>query len=324
MGCISSIQRMSTHDGPGIRTTVFLKGCPLRCTWCHNPETISLDPEIGWNARKCIGCLACVGACPSGYITCDKTGVHIDRTVCAKCCRCAEQCPSGALTRYGTEYSPEELLREIEKDRVYFQNSGGGVTLSGGEPLVQAAFTANVLRLCKRADIPAAVDTCCYASHEMVAEITELADLMLIDIKHIDPAVHRRLCGVDNTLILENIRYIGEYSRKHGKPGIYIRTPLIPDCTLSEDNILGIGRFVRETLSDVLICWELLLFHAMCNSKYEELGKTWRHQDTQPLNQTEFEKVHQIIRSVGLPEKQVKLSGLVMSHPEENHGVLRI
>ena len=312
MGNVCNIQRMCSHDGPGIRTTVFFKGCPLRCSWCHNPENICPKPENGWSAAKCIGCGACATACTRDCIRLSDQGVSIDHAHCIGCGECARACPSGALIWYGKTYSPEALCREIFKDRVYFKNSGGGITLSGGEPLMQPTFTSDILRICQREDIQTAVDTCCYAPSEIALEIAELADYMLIDLKHIDPALHKRFTGVDNALILDNICRVAALARAKGRPGIYIRTPLIPDCTLSEENIRGIGRFLRENLADVLIRWELLLFHNMCAVKYDELGREWAHRNTTPVTHTQLEDIRRLCAEVGLSEDQVQVSGLVM------------
>lgn len=312
MGRISNIQRMCSHDGPGIRTTAFLKGCPLRCSWCHNPENIHPQSENAWNAQKCIGCGECIRACPQHAIAADENGLHIDREHCRHCGSCAQACPAKAMQWYGREYTPEELCRELFKDRTYYKNSGGGITLSGGEPLAQPDFTANVLRICRENGINTAVDTSCYAREDIALQIAGLADIMLIDIKHIDPAAHRQLTGVDNAPILQNICKIAALSRSRGKPDIYIRTPLVPGCTLSEENIRGIGAFLKENLADVLVRWELLLFHNMCAVKYRELDIEWKHAATRPVNHEQLLRIRSLCGNVGLRESQVQVSGLVM------------
>ena len=224
-GRYTNIQRMCSHDGPGLRSTLFLKGCPLHCTWCHNPETISQHDDIAWNEVKCIGCQTCVQVCKTGAVQMLSDGLHIDRDRCRYCRMCVEECPAQALIWYGKRITPEEAFYQLEKDRQYYEESGGGITISGGEPLLQPDFTQRLLYLAKKAGIRTAVDTTCLARWNVIEEILQNTDTLLIDIKLFNGERHRQATGVDNKVILENIRKISSYVRTHGKPQIFIRTP---------------------------------------------------------------------------------------------------
>ena len=203
-GTIFNIQRYSIHDGPGIRTTVFLKGCPLSCWWCHNPESQKYGVQLVLWKERCIGCGGCNSVCPEGAISGGGFPPVIDSEKCSGCGLCAEECPAVALEMVGKTVSSDYVMKEIEKDLIFYDQSGGGVTFSGGEPLMQPEFLAELLEKCKARDIHTAVDTCGYANWEVLS-IAGLTDLFLYDIKHMDDLVHTRTVGVSNRIILENL-----------------------------------------------------------------------------------------------------------------------
>ena len=275
-GLILRMQRMSTEDGPGIRSTVFFKGCPLRCVWCHNPESISASPQVHWTASRCIGCLSCVEACPEQALQGTDKGLAIDRRACTGCLRCIEACPSTAMEVYGRAYGVRELVDELVKDRAYFEKSGGGVTLSGGEPTLQAGFAHAVLEGLKDRGIHTALDTCGQCPWLTLEKLLPHTDVLLYDLKLMDPALHRRYTGQDGSRILGNLARLAELCRKTGIPGnIWVRTPVIPGHTDGVENIRAIGAFLRDTLGGAIARWELCAFNNLCIHKYEGLGIDW-------------------------------------------------
>lgn len=240
-GWIFNIQRCSVHDGPGIRTTVFLKGCPLACSWCHNPEGIDESPVLMISADRCLGCRECVEACPVEDGGAAPAGERWDRSACRRCGSCAEACPANARQLAGREIGSSELVDLLERDRIFFDSSGGGVTFSGGEPLAQSEFLIECLRECRRRGLHTAVDTCGLAPSETVLEIGRLADLVLYDLKHMDSERHRSETGSGNRLILDNLRALSASDVE-----IWIRIPLIPDFNDDSENIENTGTFLDE------------------------------------------------------------------------------
>ncbi len=240
-GRLFNLQRCSVHDGPGIRTTVFLKGCPLECGWCHNPEGIDAAPELLRNGERCLGCGACSDACPVADGGAAPVGMPWDRTACLQCGACVEACPADAREMAGSDYSAGDLVDLVERDRPFFEASGGGVTFSGGEPLGQPEFLASCLRGCRERGLHTAVDTCGLAPPDVVVEIAGLADLVLFDLKHMDPEVHRRHTGVDNHLILENLRRLSA-----SETAVWVRVPLIPGVNDDDANLEALGDFLAS------------------------------------------------------------------------------
>ena len=231
-GLVFDIQRFSVHDGPGIRTTVFLKGCPLACRWCHNPEGMTAAPEILTTPARCIGCGACVSACPHSLPSAVAAGWAGSRSLCEGCGRCAEACPTGARRRVGREMTVEALIEEVVRDDVFHRRSGGGVTFSGGEPLKQASFVLSALRALKELGVHTALDTCGLARREDLIEAGRVADLVLFDVKHTDPAAHEAWTGAPNDRILANLSALG------GTPArIWVRVPILPGVNDDADNL---------------------------------------------------------------------------------------
>jgi pyruvate formate lyase activating enzyme len=265
-GLIFSIQHFSIHDGPGIRTTVFLKGCPLSCEWCSNPESQLGYPEIITNDAKCIGCGKCVEICKPSAIEFVDNLRRIDRDKCNLCLECAKVCPSGAIEQVGRYMTVEEVVKEVEKDRVFYLNSDGGVTLSGGEPLAQGEFVCQVLKECQEKGIHTTLDTCGYAQWDIWEEAIKYTDLVLYDIKHLDPKKHREGTGVSNELILSNARKVTSRVRT------WLRFPIIPGYNDSASHIKELSEFVTQ-LNAERIC--LLPYHAWGEQKYQRLGRNY-------------------------------------------------
>lgn len=265
---IFNIQRFSIHDGPGIRTVIFFKGCPLRCLWCANPESQLPGPELEVLPGNCIGCGECMKACPNQAISVQREGIQINRNRCRRCGLCAEQCYSNTLKYIGEEMTVEEVVAEIKKDAVFYQNSGGGFTFSGGEPLSCADFCLDVLRACRPMGYHSAIETSGYGSREAFVEMAKELSLIFLDIKHSDPEVHKKLTGVSNECILENLRSIEPYASE-----IIVRTPLVPGLNDSRENILATARICAGNAA--VKEWEILPFHNLGEHKYEALGKEY-------------------------------------------------
>ncbi len=269
-GLVFNIQKYSVHDGPGIRTIVFLKGCPLRCLWCSNPESQALKPQLAYNANKCLtleACVRCVEVCTVGAI---KSGegnrIRVDREICDECLLCVKACPSQALNFYGETMSVAQVIRAVEEDAVFYSRSGGGLTLSGGEPMDQPDFAIAVLREARRRRINTAMETCGYCAAEDLETACRYLNTLLFDIKVMNPKKHKEYTGHSNRRILENLKFI-----RTALPElpILVRTPVIPGFNDNEEDIGKILQFI-EAMSNVR--YEMLPFHRMGKPKYEYLG----------------------------------------------------
>jgi pyruvate formate lyase activating enzyme len=263
------IKRYAINDGPGIRITLFLKGCPLSCVWCHNPEGILAGKEKMYTKKKCIGCRTCVEQCPYHAIYPAAEGMKTNKQACRLCGRCAEVCPSKAMEISGTEYSVDYLMGEIEKESIFMDRSGGGVTFCGGEPLMHPGILLELLRRCKCMDIHRAVDTTLYAREEVVAEVMKETDLFLVDLKLMDSGKHRYYCGVPNERILHNLRMVAESGK-----ALLIRIPLIEGVNADEENITRSATYLAS------LAWErrvvhLLPYHDIAQGKHEKLGSIY-------------------------------------------------
>jgi len=264
-GQIFNVMRFSTHDGPGIRTTVFLKGCPLSCWWCHNPENWQHVPSEVYIADRCIGCGVCIEACPNRALDRTPQGITVDPNRCAHCGRCVDACPSEARERTGWPVTVPELLSTIERDIPFYEQSKGGVTFSGGEPLCQAEFLMAMLKACGRLEIHRAVDTCGYAASDVLLQVARFTDLFLFDLKALDPVTHRENTGVDNAGILANLRQLSGSGAD-----IVIRIPLIPGVNDDERRLSEIGEFIAALPRKHPV--DLLPYHAAAAGKYKKLG----------------------------------------------------
>ena len=276
---IFDIQHFSLSDGPGIRTTVFFKGCPLRCLWCHTPESQRKERELMFTPERCIGCGRCVPVCPRACHRMEK-GIHrFDRSRCTGCGRCAENCFPGALESCGDERTAEEILDEVEADRPLYEASGGGMTLSGGEPLFQAAFAEELCTNAKRRRLHICLDTSGFAPRETCRGIAPLVDLFLFDIKTVVPAKHRALTGVDNALILENLFLLDELKR----PSV-LRCPLVPGVNDSPEELAGIARLANRLRHVEEI--DLEPYHPLGEGKRKSLGLSLSFQAEVPSPET--------------------------------------
>jgi len=289
---VTNIQGYSIHDGPGIRTVVFLKGCPLRCAWCANPENLAPRSEVGFIRRLCQGCGRCLKACPSGAIL-PGDGYRIDKAKCRRCGACAERCYYGALVRYGEERTSGDVFEEVRKDKMFYDASGGGVTVSGGEPLLYPEFVFELFTLCRGAGISTCVETCGCVSQEAVERVLPVTDLLLYDLKIMDPELHKAHTGADNGRILDNARYLAERGAN-----ILFRQPLIPGCTDSEENIRRTAEFIKSL--DRPLSLELMPFHRAGKSKYEALGLFYAVADLSPLTPEEIAAVRDKYESLGV------------------------
>jgi len=300
---IFNIQRFSLHDGPGIRTTVFVKGCPLRCAWCHNPESMAPGPEPLLTASHCVGCELCLPVCAE-----DLTG-RIDRPdawahpgqACTRCGECADVCPTGARKLVGQDWSVPDLLDELARDAVYHAASTGGVTFSGGEPLTahNAPFVLACLKTLAARGIHTAVDTCGHVPPDRLSAAAQLSDLVLYDLKIMDPARHAQATGRDNDLILSNLA--GLLAAGHH---VWVRVPLIPGQNTDRDNLVGLATFLKDQRQVPFV--QLLPYHATGREKYARLGRTYELPDTPGQTTAEVDACADLFREHGL---QVQVGG---------------
>ncbi len=266
MGTIFAIKKYAIHDGPNIRTTIFLKGCPLSCRWCHNPEGMEGRVDLLWNGSRCVGCGECIAQCPTGSLSLKNHSIVRDEQQCSRCLSCVEVCPALAHESTGWQTDAAAVMAEIKKDIPFFDESGGGVTFSGGEPLMQPEFLLELLRSCGDLGIHRAVDTCAFAAPAQLLEVADNCELFLIDLKHMDSEKHKRHTAVPNERILKNIRILAE----RGSPMI-IRIPLIEGFNSDEENIRRSGEFLTS-LPTLPLRVDLLPYHSIAGGKYKKLG----------------------------------------------------
>jgi pyruvate formate lyase activating enzyme len=272
IGKVLRIEKTSIHDGTGLRTVVFLKGCPLKCLWCSTPESQRICPEIGYVREKCTLCGTCVSTCPHGALSIDAAAgsVVIDRNKCSGCLLCASKCPSYAIKGYGCLMSSDQVIREIAKDEVFYFHSGGGVTVSGGEPLEQTEFVREILLGCRDRGIHRALETSFFSSWQNIEALLPLSNLVHVDLKHADPLMHRQLTGVDGTVIMENIRRADESPYDFE---LVIRTPLVPGINDSDEALKLAAGFVGGLRK--LKFMEFLAYHRMGTETYRYLGQDY-------------------------------------------------
>ncbi len=291
---IFNIQRFSTEDGPGIRTTIFFKGCPLTCAWCHNPEGMSLKSELVWYDVRCIGCHDCLKICLKQALHAQDDRIVIDRSLCDTCGDCVEQCPGAALETIGREYSLVEVADEVIKDKSFYETSAGGVTLSGGEPLMQWRFVAALCQQLKQQNIHIALDTCGCASEKALEVILPLVDLVLLDYKLSDEQESLELTGLSLERLHKSLSLITER-----KIPLWVRTPVIPGATDTEENISRIAEYLANN-APTLQRYDLLAFENSCRAKYELLGLEYEYAQKELMDSERMEELAAIAASKGL------------------------
>lgn len=293
VGSIFNIQGYSVQDGPGIRTTVFFKGCPIMCQWCANPESQAPFPQLLYVESHCVRCYRCIAACPDLINAKDREGaIKIEHGTCKACGKCIAVCPNEARAICGKLMTVEEVLQEVKKDALFYRNSGGGVTASGGEPTQQAKFLIELFKGCQNLGFHTTLDTCGYVAWEQLEQILEYTDLVLYDLKHMDPLRHRELTGVDNRLILNNARKIAEKGA-----AFVVRVPLIPGCNDSPENLKALARFVMDLGQEKV---EFLPYHQLGVSKYERQGKLYALLESRPFEKDELHAKLKVFESYDL------------------------
>lgn len=292
-GIVFNIQRYSIDDGPGVRTTVFLKGCPLTCLWCSNPESQCMAPVVTYRYTSCKKCGTCVQVCPVNAVTLDDDGVHIDREICTLCGECVKNCVPEALEISGKKMTVDEVFNVVKRDADYYEVSGGGVTASGGEMLAQPDFVVELFKRCREAGFHSNADTSGYGSSEALARILEYSDMVFFDLKHMDPEEHKKLTGQSNELILKNLALVVE----KGVP-VIVRVPLIPGYNDSEENLHAVARAIRDITTNAPV--NILPYHRYGANKYRMVDMTYQLDDAPELTDEELEKAKVIIESYGL------------------------
>ena len=292
MGTIFNIQRYSIHDGPGIRSTVFLKGCPLRCKWCSNPESINPYPEIFFRADNCNQCGKCVEVCTQQAITFFENSIQINRTKCDFCMKCENMCSFGAINQIGYRITVNDVVTEVMRDELFYNNSGGGVTISGGEPLYQIGFTLNLLKEFKKRSIHTTIDTTGHVKWEEFEKILDYVDLILFDIKHLNQEIHQKGTGIKNDLILNNLDKILKKGLR-----VWIRVPVIPNFN---DTIQYINELAKYLSKKPIEKVSLLQYHEWGKHKYKYLDRKYPLSDAYFITNEKLQDLKEILESHNL------------------------
>ena len=295
-GRIFNIQTMSTEDGPGIRSSVFFKGCPLSCLWCQNPEGLSREVHLVHEPTRCIGCGSCLEACPNSNLSFEEAVLEFAES-CKKCCACAEECPAVAIRVLGEDISVDELKKKLLTDKPFFDNSGGGVTFTGGECLMQHQFVAAITKEMKAAGVHVAVDTSGYVSPENFRKGVENADLILYDLKTIDDDLHKKYTGVSVNPVLENARWLGTA----GLP-VWVRIPVIPGYTAHRDNIRAVADFIGSYMAPGVERIDLLGYNDLCSGDYQKMKMDYPLEDVPRVKESEMEELFNIMKETGVKD----------------------
>ena len=310
-GYVFDIKKYSIHDGPGIRTTVFLKGCPLVCAWCHNPESQSPEPEILIRGDRCLLCGRCVEACPEQAISLKDSGSWTDPARCIRCGKCSEACPADAREMVGRKMTVSEFMETVRRDRLFYEESGGGVTFSGGEPLAQGGFLLRLLEECGKEEIHRVVDTSGMADWDLLSAVAERTDLFLYDLKLMDPGAHRLHTGADNEIILENLRGLSERGSQ-----VMVRVPVIPGVNDDDANLEAIAAFLLSL--PVVPPVRLLAFHRLTESKHRMFQIPYRLEPGLELPKENLESIRRRLIGYGL-----EVSTGDSNHESEDHSAKR-
>ena len=298
-GMIFNVQRFSIHDGEGIRTVVFFKGCPLSCKWCANPESQNFHSELRYNSIFCIGCKSCINACPVNALKLDpELGICRDKKLCRECFTCTTVCPAKALIKEGREVSVDELIAEISSDKVFFDSSGGGVTFSGGEALAQPKFLIALMKKLKEQSYNICIETCLFVPTETIKEIVPLTDAFLCDVKHVDIEKHKQYVGESPELILENLKYIIDSGCD-----VTVRIPVIPNFNHDAESMRQIADKLEKLKVKKV---HLLPFHQLGENKYQQLGRPYEMHGIKPLHNEDLNPYVPIFKSKGI---QVQIGG---------------
>ncbi len=302
---IFDIRRYSINDGPGIRITIFMKGCALRCQWCHNPESQSTEVQKLYTSSKCIGAKDCIEVCPNNALTMTTEGIVTDYEICQLCGKCADACPTKAIEMSGKLYGMGELLEIIERERVHIDQSGGGVTFSGGEPLLHPEFLIEMLKACGEKGLHRTVDTCGFAPTETLLEVAKHTDLFLYDLKMMNPEQHKKWTLVDNTRILKNLKILAEAGSN-----INIRIPLIRNVNTQEEEIMKMAEFIaslpckthgfEKGIHHKRPVVNILPYHDIARGKYDKLHMEYNHELMQEPTQAELKNVAEIFSKYGI------------------------
>ena len=293
MGMVFNIQRFSVHDGPGIRTTIFLKGCPLRCLWCHNPESAHAGPELGYHKNRCALCGECAACCPSGALRITDGKVQRDHALCRSCFSCAEACPTGALELYGKEMPPLEAAKLALRDKRYYDKTGGGVTFSGGEPLSQADFVVKTAQILREHGVSIALETSLYGTAAALDSVAAVTDYFMADIKAMDDKIHQQATGCSNRPILDNLKRLAALNAK-----VLVRVPVVPGISDGVENIERTARFLLDYTPYRTI--ELIPMHKLAAHKYEALGREYSAQDIPLPEETQMQRLRNTLHALGI------------------------
>ncbi len=289
---VFDIQKFALHDGPGIRTTVFLKGCPLNCVWCHNPESKKSAPQLAFLEKNCVSCARCKAACKQRVHTFTERGHTIDYSRCIHCGECEKVCLNHALKIYGKKMNSEEILKTVLKDKDFFKRSGGGLTVSGGEPMLQFEGLLQLLKEAKRCGLHVCLDTCGYADTKKYEKMIPYVDLFLFDYKATDKEKHKLYTGVDNSLILQNLDYLCS-----NKKQIFLRCPIIPGMNDNDEHFRTIAKLSQKYESIIEV--NLMMYHDMAKGKSEQIGEVYELKDLKSIEEEEKKRIYEKVRGFG-------------------------